>query len=438
MNLNNVAVLGLQWGDEGKGKIVDLITSNRDAVVRFQGGHNAGHTLVVQGKKRILRLIPSGIFHPNVICYLGNGVVLSPVDFIEEVEALRLEFSDVKQRLKVSSACCLVLPQHIALDQAREKAKGSSAIGTTGRGIGPAYEDKIARRAIRVSDLFDKENLKRKLEKNLAEDNFILTNVFKTPDIEVASIYDACLTYADYLESMVEDVAATLSQKRKAGQRLLFEGAQGFFLDIDHGTYPFVTSSNTSIGAVTTGSGFPVQYMDYTLGICKAYTTRVGGGPFPTELFEELGTYLAQKGNEFGSVTGRLRRCGWFDAPIVRRAIQINGISGVCLTKLDILDELSEIKLCTHYELNDQKIDVLPIDPENCAKVIPIFETLPGWQQSTYGITSFEDLPQRAKAYVERIQTLIETRIDLVSTGPARNQMIQMNQALFGELLGAC
>lgn len=424
---NHVVVLGLQWGDEGKGKIVDLLTQDVNAVVRFQGGHNAGHTLVVEGEKRILRLIPSGILREHVTCYLGNGVVLSPEAFFQELDELHKGFADVTRRIKISASCCLILPQHIALDKAREVAKGKDAIGTTGRGIGPAYEDKVARRAIRVIDLFDPVRLKDKLERNLIYYNFILEKRFKEKPIEIDGLYEDCLEYAEKLKPMVTDVADDLAQHAKNGDKILFEGAQGFFLDIDHGTYPFVTSSNTSAGAVSTGSGFPPHRLDYALGICKAYTTRVGGGPFPTELFDDTGMKLAEKGHEFGSVTGRPRRCGWLDTVIVRRSIQINGIDGLCLTKLDVLDGFEEIKICTHYQLDGQRLTIPPVDPQDYDNVEAVYETMPGWTESTVGATAIEALPENARAYIRRIEELIEVAVDLISTGPDREELITVN-----------
>lgn len=421
----NTVVLGLQWGDEGKGKIVDLITPEVNAVVRFQGGHNAGHTLVVGGEKRILRLIPSGILHEHVQCYLGNGVVFSPEAFFQEIDELKASFPNVCERIHISNAACLILPQHIALDKAREAAKGKKKIGTTGRGIGPAYEDKVARRAIRIIDLFDETRLREKLEQNLEYYNYQLTNLFESEALSFEAVLKDCLEYAKKLKPMVTDVATALAEHKKKGDKILFEGAQGFFLDIDHGTYPYVTSSNTSIGAIATGTGFPPQAIDYALGICKAYTTRVGGGPFPTELFDEIGQRLAEKGNEFGSVTGRPRRCGWLDAVIIRRANQINGINALCLTKLDVLDGLEELKICTHYELDGETLLFPPADPADYERVKPVYETLPGWSETTFGLKRLEDLPENAIRYIQRIEELTEASVDMISTGPDREELIR-------------
>lgn len=420
----NVVILGTQWGDEGKGKIVDLLTEHVAGVVRFQGGHNAGHTLVINGEKTVLHLIPSGILHPNVQCFIGNGVVLSLEALLKEMQTLEAKGVPVIERLRVSEACSLLLPYHVALDQAREKALGKDAIGTTGRGIGPAYEDKIARRGLRVVDLYDREYFAARLEELVEFHNFVLEDYFGVEPVSYSKILDSCFEMAEKIKPMVADVANLLSQYRVRGEKLLFEGAQGVFLDIDHGTYPFVTSSNTTAGAAATGSGFGPLYLDYVLGITKAYTTRVGSGPFPTELSDAIGKQLAERGNEFGSTTGRPRRCGWFDAVAMRRSAEINSISGLCLTKLDVLDGLKTVKICIGYQKKGRPIDVPPIAAYQLAECEPIYEELPGWQDTTYGITELEKLPVNARNYIRRIEELINTRIDILSTGPDRNQTI--------------
>jgi len=375
----NVVVIGTQWGDEGKGKIVDWLTDHAQGVVRFQGGHNAGHTLVVNGKKTVLRLIPSGILRAGVECFIGNGVVLSPEALFKEIDELEAAGVSVVSRLKISEACPLILPYHIALDQAREASKGAGKIGTTGRGIGPAYEDKVARRALRVIDLFSPERLKAKLEENVEYYNFQLTQYHHADPVDFTSIHQNLLLLAERLKPMVGDVSRTLYEMNKAGRALLFEGAQGTLLDIDHGTYPYVTSSNCVAGAAAPGAGVAPQMLSYVLGIVKGYTTRVGSGPFPTEQENEIGGYLAERGNEFGSVTGRPRRCGWFDAALLKRSIQINGVSGLCVTKLDVMDGLETINLCVGYMLNGQKVDIFPVGADAVAACEPIYETLPGW-----------------------------------------------------------
>ncbi len=420
----NIIVLGTQWGDEGKGKVVDLLTDRCSAVVRFQGGHNAGHTLVINGEKTILRLVPSGILRENVICFIGNGVVLSPSALIEEMDELEKKGVCVKKRLRISEGCTLLLPYHVALDKAREKNLGKEAIGTTGRGIGPAYEDKVARRGLRVADLFNLTYLGDKLKELGDYHNFILTNYYGQEPIDHNQVLKELEQISTILLPLVVDVTAKLSQLRREGQNIMFEGAQGSLLDIDQGTYPFVTSSNTTAGAVTTGSGFGPLFLDYVLGITKAYTTRVGSGPFPTELCNEVGSEIAERGHEFGSVTGRPRRCGWLDIVALRRSIQINSISGFCLTKLDVLDNLDTIKLCTHYHYDGSQVDILPMDARILEKCTPIYEELPGWKQSTCGLTSLEVLPSNAVAYLKRIEELLEIPIDIISTGPDRNQTI--------------
>lgn len=422
----NVIVLGSQWGDEGKGKIVDLLTDRVSVVVRFQGGHNAGHTLVIDGKKTILRLIPSGILHNSVECIIGNGVVVSPTALLQEISSLEEKNIPVKQRLKISAACPLVLPYHIALDKAREIALGKSAIGTTGRGIGPAYEDKVARRGLRIIDLLHEKHFIEKLNPVLDYHNFVLTQYYKQPSLSVDQIVEEVLPLAPLLHSMVADIPQLLSQYREQGKSILFEGAQGSFLDIDHGTYPYVTSSNTTAGCASTGSGFGPCYFDYVLGIAKAYTTRVGAGPFPTELTDNIGDHLSERGNEFGSVTGRRRRCGWFDAVILRRSIQLNSISALCVTKLDVLDGLNTIRICVAYRLRGTTISAPPIDIEDYVACEPIYEELPGWTESTHGVCQRNELPYNARAYLERLERLLEIPIDIISTGADRDKTIVM------------
>ena len=419
-----VIVLGSQWGDEGKGKIVDWLTEQASVVVRFQGGHNAGHTLVFEGNKTILRLIPSGILHPHVECMIGNGVVLSPMALLEEISELEQRGISVTHRLRISDACVLILPYHVALDQAREKAKGKSAIGTTGRGIGPAYEDKVARRALRFGDLFEESVLSSKLEELLSYHNFVLQHYHQHEPVDYRHLLEQLLTLAPRLAPMRADVSALLAEHRQNGSKILFEGAQGTHLDVDHGTYPFVTSSNTVAGGACVGSGFGPRYIDYVLGITKAYTTRVGAGPFPTELKEDVGRYLAERGNEFGSVTRRPRRCGWLDMVILYRSLQLNSFSGVCVTKLDVLDDLQLIRLCTSYRLHGKTLHLPPMEADLLSQCEPIYEELPGWQMSTKGVTQFADLPQNAQKYLLRVEELIGVPIDLISTGADRNETI--------------
>ncbi|MCL4121233.1 UNVERIFIED_CONTAM: hypothetical protein GTU68_036763 [Idotea baltica] len=410
----NVVVLGTQWGDEGKGKIVDLLTEQVSAVVRYQGGHNAGHTLVINGEKTVLHLIPSGILRKNVQCFIGNGVVVAPDALLKEIVDLEAKDIPVRERLRISPSCPLILSYHIALDQAREKARGTEKIGTTGRGIGPAYEDKVARRGLRVGDLFDSQRFASRLKE-----------LYQESAINFQEVFDKCMEYARELKPLMADVTAEIHQLRRTNKDIMFEGAQGSLLDIDHGTYPYVTSSNTTAGGIATGSGFGPLYLDYILGITKAYTTRVGSGPFPTELFNEIGSFLAKKGNEFGSTTGRARRCGWFDAVLMRRAIEINSISGLCLTKLDVLDGLEHINICVGYK-NSQGdlLSSAPLDAEDYLKLEPIYEQMPGWTESTLGLQSLEQLPANALAYIRRLEALIEAPIDIISTGPDRNETI--------------
>ncbi len=427
-----VVVLGSQWGDEGKGKIVDLLTEQVAAVVRFQGGHNAGHTLVINGEKTVLHLIPSGILREGVECLIGNGVVLSPAALLEEMHMLEERGVPVAERLRISEAAQLILPYHVALDLAREQARGSSAIGTTGRGIGPAYEDKVARRGLRVGDLFHRERFAAKLGEVLDFHNFVLKNYFRIEPLDFQRILDESMAHADIIAPMVADVPRRLAELRAEGSNVLFEGAQGSLLDIDHGTYPFVTSSNTTAGGASTGTGVGPLALDYVLGITKAYTTRVGAGPFPTELIDEMGEHLARRGHEFGATTGRARRCGWFDAVALRRAIQLNSISGLCVTKLDVLDGLETLRICVGYRAGELNYDLSPSAAEALAVCEPVYEEMPGWQSSTVGITDYDALPEEAKAYLARIEALVATPIDMISTGPDRNQNVILRQVLAG------
>lgn len=420
----NIIVLGSQWGDEGKGKIVDLLTDHASVVVRFQGGHNAGHTLVIDGSKTILRLIPSGILRQSVQCIIGNGVVISPNALLNEINELENKGIPVQQRLKISAACPLVLPYHVALDKAREIARGKTAIGTTGRGIGPAYEDKIARRGLRLADLLHTERFTDKLTNILDYHNFVLREYFHQPEVSVQNVLDEVLPLAATLKNMVTDIPQLLAEFQKQNKSILFEGAQGSFLDIDHGTYPFVTSSNTTAGCASTGSGFGPLYFDYVLGIAKAYCTRVGAGPFPTELSDDIGTHLVEKGHEFGSVTGRRRRCGWIDTVILRRSIQLNSISGLCITKLDVLDGLATIRICVAYKYQGELISTPPIDTEEYLQCEPVYEDLPGWTESTQGIVKYENLPANARAYLRRLEELLSVPIDIISTAPDRDKTI--------------
>ncbi|MEQ1721147.1 MAG: adenylosuccinate synthase [Nitrosomonas sp.] len=421
----NVVVIGTQWGDEGKGKIVDWLTDHAQGVVRFQGGHNAGHTLVIGGQKTILHLIPSGILRNNVICYIGNGVVLSPEALLNEIDMLEKSGIDVTGRLRISEACPLILPYHIALDNAREAARSEGKIGTTGRGIGPAYEDKVARRAIRLQDLFHRERFSAKLTEILDYHNFVLRNYFSAPSIDLQKTMDEALMQGEKIQPMMADVAQLLFKANKAGQNLLFEGAQGALLDIDHGTYPYVTSSNCVASAAGPGSGVGPQMLHYVLGITKAYTTRVGSGPFPTELDDDIGKHLAIRGHEFGSTTGRPRRCGWFDAVAMKRSIQINGVTGLCITKLDVLDGVESINLGVGYRLNDgTRSDVLPIGADDFDHCEPIYEEMPGWKESTAGIKEFDGLPKAAQNYLKYLEAVCEVPIDMISTGPDREDTI--------------
>ena len=420
----NVVVIGTQWGDEGKGKIVDWLTESAAGVVRFQGGHNAGHTLVIGGRKTVLRLIPSGVLRPGVAIFVGNGVVLSPSALLQEIGELEAAGVEVRSRLSISPACPLVLPIHVALDQAREAAMGATKIGTTGRGIGPAYEDKIGRRALRVQDLLRPDEFARKLAALLELHNFMLVNYYKRDPVPFIQTRDETLALAGAIAPMVADVAGLLQQARARGESLLFEGAQGALLDIDHGTYPYVTSSNCLAGAAAPGSGIGPDMLDYVLGIVKAYTTRVGTGPFPTEITDDVGAGLAKRGNEFGSVTGRPRRCGWLDLPALRRSLQLNGVKGLCITKLDVLDGMPEIRIATSYVKDGKPLDLIPTGADAVAGCAPVYETLPGWSESTVGAKSFDALPGNARAYLRRIEALTGVPIAMVSTGADRDETI--------------
>ncbi len=418
----NVVIVGTQWGDEGKGKVVDLLTDKADLVVRFQGGHNAGHTLVIGGKKTVLHLIPSGILRDNVRCVIGNGVVLAPDALLKEMAELEANDVPVRDRLVLSNSCPLILPYHCALDQAREIKRGKKAIGTTGRGIGPAYEDKVARRGLRLGDLVDSPRFAEKLESVMEYHNFALQHYYKVDPVDYQKTLDEALSYKEELAAMTIDAIQLIDDCQAAGKNIMFEGAQGMMLDIDHGTYPYVTSSNTTSSAAASGSGIGPNKIDEVLGIVKAYTTRVGAGPFPTELDvdDENGNHLGTKGHEFGATTGRQRRCGWFDAALMRRSRQVNGLSSLCLTKLDVLDGLKEIKVCVAYELDGERVEVAPIGAEKLEKCVPIYESLPGWQEETYGIVDFDQLPNNAKAYIKYLEELVRVPMDIISTGPDR------------------
>ncbi|MDG2272232.1 MAG: adenylosuccinate synthase [Halioglobus sp.] len=420
----NVVVLGTQWGDEGKGKIVDLLTDQAGAVVRFQGGHNAGHTLVIEGEKTVLHLIPSGILRENVACLIGNGVVLSPEAALKEIGELEAKGVPVRERLKISPACPLILPYHVALDQARESKRGNEKIGTTGRGIGPAYEDKAGRRGLRLGDLQDEQRFTRKLRDVMEYHNFFLEKYYQVEPLNVDKVLSESLAMGRELLPMMDDVTSLLHAYRESGTNIMFEGAQGSLLDIDHGTYPFVTSSNTTAGGTATGSGFGPLYLDYVLGITKAYTTRVGSGPFPTELFDATGEYLAKRGHEFGATTGRPRRCGWFDAVALRSAVNINSISGLCLTKLDVLDGLDTISICVGYTGRDGKPFSNPMDSDDYEGLLPVYEDVPGWSESTLGAKTLDELPEAARSYIRKIEQVVGAPIDIISTGPDRVETI--------------
>ncbi len=426
----NVVVVGTQWGDEGKGKIVDWLTDHAQAVVRYQGGHNAGHTLVINGKKTVLHLVPSGILRPGVTCYIGNGVVLAPDALIKELDELKAAGVDAEARVKISEACPLILPYHQALDVAREAAKGAKKIGTTGRGIGPAYEDKVARRGLRVQDLLRPKRFAEKLGEVLDYHNFVLKNYLGAEPVDFQQVFDGAMALAPRLTRMIADVPRALYDAHNAGANILFEGAQGTLLDIDHGTYPYVTSSNCVAGGASTGAGVGPGMLHYVLGITKAYTTRVGGGPFPTELYDAVdkqdpvGKHMATKGHEFGATTGRARRCGWFDAAALKRSIQINGVSGLCVMKLDVLDGLEEMKICTGYKLDGQFTDILPVGADELERCEPVYESMPGWKESTVGIKSFDALPRAAQNYIKRMEALCGVPVDMISTGPDREETI--------------
>ena len=420
----NVVVIGTQWGDEGKGAVVDVLADRAHAVVRFQGGHNAGHTLVIGDRKTVLHLIPSGILRDDVVCLIGNGVVVSLDALCKEMDELKARDVPVEQRLRVSPACPLILSSHALLDRAREQKSGAGAIGTTGRGIGPAYEDKIARRAIRVSDLFAPRQLEQKLERLLDLHNFLLSHYYKAETADPRRELDNLLALGERVKPLVVDVTETLRTLQREGRSVLFEGAQGAMLDIDLGTYPFVTSSNTTVGGASSGSGLGPAAIDYVLGIVKAYTTRVGAGPFPTELSDAMGRHLGQVGNEFGSTTGRPRRCGWFDAVLLRRAVFSNSVAGLCLTKLDVLDGVPEIKICTGYRLDGKVLETPPLLMDRFEDCEPVYETVAGWTAPTAGVTSYGALPKEAKAYLQRIEQLAGVPVDIISTGPARDAVI--------------
>ena len=423
----NVVVIGTQWGDEGKGKVVDLLTEQVAAVVRFQGGHNAGHTLVIDGVKTVLHLIPSGILRPQVQCLIGNGVVLEPNALMAEVKGLEERGVPVRDRLRISPACPLILPYHVELDLAREEARGSQKIGTTGRGIGPAYEDKAARRGVRLGDLFYWQGFAAKLAEVMEFHNFMLEKYHHVAPVDFSETLDQCASIAEQIRPMVADIVPLLHELRERGENLLFEGAQGSLLDVDLGTYPFVTSSNTTAGGTAVGSGFGPRYLDYVLGITKAYATRVGSGPFPTELFDAVGERLAAKGLEFGSTTGRPRRCGWFDAVALRQAVQINSISGLCLTKLDVLDGLEKVRICVGYEDPDGASASPRFASEYYSDIRPLYEDVPGWSESTAGIRRYADLPVNAKNYLKRVEEMVNAPIDIISTGPDRAETIVLN-----------
>ena len=420
----NVVVIGTQWGDEGKGKVVDLLTDKADAVVRFQGGHNAGHTLVIQGRKTVLHLIPSGILRDNVRCLIGNGVVLSPSALLEELEMLESGGIDARIRMGISESCPVILPYHIALDQAREAARGNKAIGTTGRGIGPCYEDKVSRRGIRLGEMLDPEHFKERLREVMEYHNFALQHYFKFDTVDYQQVLDQALAHAEQIKPMIEDVPGTLHSLRRQGRSVMFEGAQGALLDIDHGTYPYVTSSNTTAGGAASGSGVGPRDFDYVLGIVKAYTTRVGAGPFPTELFDDDGEHLGVKGHEFGATTGRKRRCGWLDTVALKRSLQINSVTGMCITKLDVMDGLDTVKICVAYKLNGQEVTTPPVGADRFEQCEPVFIDMPGWKESTVGVKTRDALPENARSYLRRIEELCETPIDIISTGPDRDETI--------------
>ena len=420
----NVVVVGTQWGDEGKGKIVDLLTDEAAAVVRFQGGHNAGHTLVIDGNKTVLHLIPSGVLREDVKCLIGNGVVLSPSALLEELQMLKKNGIPATERLSISESCPLILPYHVALDHAREAARGKKAIGTTGRGIGPAYEDKVSRRGLRLGELLDEARFRERLREVMEYHNFALQHYFKVEPVDYARVLDESLAMAEKIAPMVDDVPGILHRLRAEGRNVMFEGAQGALLDIDHGTYPYVTSSTTTAGGAAAGSGTGPRDLDYVLGIVKAYTTRVGAGPFPTELFDRNGEYLGDRGNEFGATTGRRRRCGWLDTVALRRSMKLNSVSGICITKLDVLDGLETLKVAVGYNLEGKELDVPPVGADRFERCEPVYIEMPGWKESTAGIQDFDDLPENARRYLKKIEELCETPIDIISTGADRKETI--------------
>ncbi|HYA66243.1 MAG TPA: adenylosuccinate synthase [Burkholderiaceae bacterium] len=430
----NVVVVGTQWGDEGKGKIVDWLTELANGVVRFQGGHNAGHTLVIGGRKTILRLIPSGILRPSIDCYIGAGVVLSPQALLTEIDELATAGIDVISRLAISGSCPLILDYHIALDRAREIRRGNAKIGTTGRGIGPAYEDKVARRAVRAQDLFDAQRFEELVREALDLHNFVLTRYLQAAAVDAAQVVESTLLCAERVKPMITDVSHRLHLAMNRGDSLLFEGAQGTLLDIDHGTYPYVTSSNTLAGAAACGAGVAPQRLNYVLGITKAYATRVGSGPFPTELLDATGDWLREKGGEYGSVTGRPRRCGWFDGAALRRSVQLNGTTGLCITKLDVLDGLPVIRLCTGYRNGNTVSDILPFGADEVARCEPVYEEFPGWNASTFGTRDWNELPSGARQFLHRLSEVAGVPIDLISTGPERDQTIVLRQPFHAAL----
>ena len=420
----NVVVIGTQWGDEGKGKIVDLLTDRASAVVRFQGGHNAGHTLVIEGKKTVLHLIPSGILRVGVRCLIGNGVVLSPTALLEEISMLEASGVPARERLGISESCPLILPYHIALDQAREVARGKKAIGTTGRGIGPTYEDKVSRRGIRLGELLDPQHFKERLREVMEYHNFALEHYFKADTVDYQQVLDEALAQGEQITPMVEDIPGTLHSLRKQGKSIMFEGAQGALLDIDHGTYPYVTSSTTTAGGAASGSGVGPRDLDYVLGIVKAYTTRVGAGPFPTELFDDDGNHLGEKGHEFGATTGRQRRCGWLDIVALKRSLDINSVTGMCVTKLDVLDGMETVKICVAYKLDGKEVMTPPVGADLFEKCEPVLIEMPGWQDSTVGVKSADNLPQAARDYLAKVEELCGVPVDIISTGPDREETI--------------
>ena len=426
----NVVVIGTQWGDEGKGKVVDLLTEKASAVVRFQGGHNAGHTLVIDGNKTVLHLIPSGVLRDGVDCLIGNGVVLAPDALLKEIDMLEQSGVPASERLKISEACTLILPYHVALDQAREIARGKKAIGTTGRGIGPAYEDKISRRGLKVGDMMHRERFASRLGEVLDYHNFALKNYFKAEPVDFQKVLDEGLEMAERMRPMVVDVTGILHNYREEGKNIMFEGAQGTLLDIDHGTYPYVTSSNPTAGGACTGTGVGPRDLDYILGITKAYTTRVGAGPFPTELYDgddlndDIGKHMAEQGHEFGSTTGRPRRCGWLDAVSLRRSVQINSLTGICLTKLDVLDGLETLRIATGYNCEGQMLDAPPIGADAFEQCKPEYIEVPGWSGTTVGVRNYDDLPDNARAYIKKVEEVVGIPVDIISTGPDREDTI--------------